>query len=163
MNNMPAPYTGGYQCGSVRYAVTTGPIRVLACHCEECQCQSVSAFGMSIPVKKDSLTVTGLMKQFTRLADSGNEVTGVFCPKGGVRIYHVLKSAPDVASIKPGTLDDTRWLRPDLFIWMKSTQGWVPVPDGVKTLEEQTWQTKPRPRDISSLSSASLIRLLKSR
>jgi hypothetical protein len=135
---MPAPYTGGCQCGSVRYVVTMEPIRLLACHCKECQRQSASAFGMSMLVKKVSLTVTGVTKQFTRVADSGNEVTGVFCPECGVRIYHVLKSAPDVASIKPGTLDDTRWLRPDLFIWMKSAQGWVPVPDNVKMLEQQT-------------------------
>jgi hypothetical protein len=135
---MPAPYTGGCQCGSVRYVVMTEPIRVLACHCKECQRQSGSAFAMSMPVKKDSLKVTGLTKQFTRMADSGNEVTGVFCPECGVRIYHVLKSATDVVSIKPGTLDDTRQLRPELFIWMKSAQGWVPVPDGVKALEEQT-------------------------
>jgi hypothetical protein len=77
------------------------------------------------------------MKQFTRMANSGNEVTGVFCPECGVRIYHVLKSAPDVASIKPGTPDDTRWLQPERFIWMKSAQGWLPLPDGVKTLERQ--------------------------
>ena len=134
---MPAPYTGGCQCGSVRYVVTTEPTRLVSCHCTECQRQSGSAFGMSFPVKKDSLTVTGLTKQFMRLADSGNEVTGVFCPECGVRIYHALKSAPGVVSIKPGTLDDTRWLRPELFIWMKSAQGWVPVPDGVKALERQ--------------------------
>ena len=77
-------------------------------------------------------------EEFTRTADSGNEVTGVFCPECGVRIYHALKAVPDVLSIKPGTLDDTSWLRPVQFIWMKSTQGWVPVPDGVKALEEQT-------------------------
>lgn len=92
---------------------------------------------MSMPVKKDSLTVIGLTKQIRRMADSGNEVTGVFCPECGVRIYHVLKSTQDVVSIKPGTLDDTRWLRPELFIWMKSAQGWIPVPDGVKVLEGQ--------------------------
>jgi hypothetical protein len=114
------------------------PIRLVACHCTECQRQSGSAFGMSMPVKKDSLTVTGLTKQFTRIADSGGEVTGVFCPDCGVRIYHVLKSAPDVLSLKPGTLDDTGWLRPSIFIWMKSAQGWVAVPDGVKALEGQT-------------------------
>jgi hypothetical protein len=84
------------------------------------------------------MTVTGLTKQFSRIADSGNEVTGVFCPECGVRIYHVLKSAQDVVSIKPGTLDDTRWLRPELFIFMKSAQGWVPIPNSVKALEEQT-------------------------
>jgi hypothetical protein len=93
---------------------------------------------MFMPVKKDSLTVTGLTKQVTRIADSGNEVSGVFCPECGVRIYHVLKSAPDALSLKPGTLDDTSWLRPELIIWMKSAQGWVPVPNDVKALEGQT-------------------------
>ena len=93
---------------------------------------------MSMAVKKDGLTVTGLTKQFTRIADSGNEVAGVFCPECGVRIYHVLKSVQDVLALKPGTLDDTSWLRPEHFIWMKSAQGWVPVPDGVRALEGQT-------------------------
>ena len=92
---------------------------------------------MSMPVKKDKLTVTGPTKRFMRLADSGNEVTGVFCPECGVRIYHVLKSAPEVVSIKPGTLDDTSWLRPSSFIWMRSAQGWLSVPDDVKALEQQ--------------------------
>jgi hypothetical protein len=101
---MTAPYTGGCQCGSVRYVVTMEPIRLLACHCKECQRQSGSAFGMSMPVKKDSLTVTGLTKQSTRSADSGNDVTGVFCPECGVRIYHVLASAPDMVSINPARL-----------------------------------------------------------
>ena len=36
--------------------VATEPIRLSACHCKECQRQSGSAFGMSMPVKKDSLT-----------------------------------------------------------------------------------------------------------
>jgi hypothetical protein len=135
---MTAPYTGRCQCGSVRYVVTTEPIRLLACHCKECQRQSGSAFGMSMPVKKDNMTVTGLTKQFRRMADNGNEVTGVFCPECGVRIYHALQSAPDVLALKPGTLDDTSWLRPGSFIWMKSAQGWVLVPDGVKALEGQT-------------------------
>ena len=137
---MTAPYTGGCQCRSVRYILTTEPIRLSACHCKECQRQSGSAFGMSMPVKKESLTVTGATKQFIRTADSGGEVTGVgvFCPDCGVRIYHALKSAPDVLSIKPGTLDDTSWLRPSTFIWMKSAQGWFAVPDGVNALERQT-------------------------
>jgi hypothetical protein len=122
----------------VRYVLTTEPIRLVACHCKECQRQSGSAFGMSMLVKKDSLTVTGVTKQFTRIADSGNANTGVFCPECGVRIYHVPQPVQDVLALKPGTLDDTNWLRPGHFIWMKSAQGWVPVPDGVKALEGQT-------------------------
>jgi hypothetical protein len=132
---MPAPYTGGCQCGSVNYVVTAEPMRVSVCHCKECQRQSGSAFAMSMLLKKDSLTVTGRTKQFTRIADSGNEVTGVFCPECGVRIYHALQSAPDVVALKPGTLDETSWLRPSSFIWMKRAQGWVPVPDDVEAIE----------------------------
>ena len=135
---MPAPYTGGCQRGSVRYVLTTEPVRLVACHCTECQRQSGSAFGLSMLVKKDNLAVTGSTKQFTRIADSGNEVTGVFCPDCGVRIYNAPKSAQDMLSLKPGTLDDTSWLRPSYLIWMKSAQGWVPVPDGVKALEGQS-------------------------
>jgi len=90
---------------------------------------------MTMPVKKETLTVTGLTRQFTRVAESGNEVTGVFCPECGVRIYHALESLRDVVALKPGTLDDTGWLRPKTFVWMKSAQGWVAIPDGVKTYE----------------------------
>jgi hypothetical protein len=133
---MTAPYTGGCQCGSVRYVVTE-PISLSACHCKECQRQSGSAFGMSMLVKKDSLKVTGPTRQFTRIAASGNEVTCVFCPECGVRIYHAFESAQNVLAIKPGTLDETSWLRPSSFIWMKSAQGWVPVPDGVEAIAQQ--------------------------
>ena len=66
------------------------------------------------------------------------ENTGVFCPDCGVRVYQIPQYAKDVLVLKPGTLDDTSWLRPSYFVWMKSAQSWVPVPDGVKALERQT-------------------------
>src|SRR4030081_2438336 len=76
VNNMPAPYTGGCQCGSVRYVLATEPIRLGACECKYCQRKSASACGMPMPVKKDGLIVTGPTKQFVRIAASGGEVTG---------------------------------------------------------------------------------------
>src|SRR6266851_8054168 len=137
VDDMPTHYTLGCQCGSVRYVLTTEPIRLGACHCKECQRQSGSAFGMFMPVKKDSLTVTGRTKQVTRIADSGNEVTGVFCPECGVRIYHVPKSVQDVLALKPGTLDDTSWLRLDHFIWMKSARSGFLFPTASKRLRDR--------------------------
>src|SRR5258706_15324774 len=82
VDNMPAPYTGGCQCGSVRYVLTTEPIR-----------QSGSAFGMSMPVKKDGLIVTGPTKQFVRIADRGGGGKGVFFPEGGGPTLYVPKAA----------------------------------------------------------------------
>jgi hypothetical protein len=91
---MSAPYTGGCQCGSLRYVLTAEPVRVVACHCKECQRQSGSAFGLSMLVKRESLIVTGPTKRFTRVADSGNPNTGVLCPECGGRIYHNTGYAP---------------------------------------------------------------------
>jgi len=113
-------------------------VRVVACHCKECQRQYGSAFGLSMLVKQESLTVTGETKRFTRIADSGNENTGVFCPECGVRIYHIPGYASGMLVLKPGTLDDPSWIRPGYFVWMKSAQGWVPVPEGVTALEGQS-------------------------
>ncbi len=135
---MPAPYTGGCQCGAVRYTLSAEPIRLVACHCRECQRQSGSAFGMSMQVPEKSLSVSGPTRRFTRIADSGNENTGVFCPDCGVRIYQIPQYVKDVLVLKPGTLDDTSWLKPSYFVWMKSAQGWVIVPDGVTALDGQT-------------------------
>ncbi len=40
-------------------------------------------------------------------------------------------------SVKPGTLDETGWLRPDVHLWTSSKQGWMVVPDGVEAYEKQ--------------------------
>jgi len=88
---------------------------------------------MSMQDKEDSVKVTGTTKRFTRVADRGNEVTSFFCPEPGVQIYAFSKLANGLLTLKPGTLDDTSWLRPTSFLWMKSAQGWVP--DGVRVFD----------------------------
>ncbi|MCX4174520.1 MULTISPECIES: GFA family protein [Paraburkholderia] len=130
-------YTGGCQCGQVRYRVTAAPLRTVTCHCKECQRQSGSAFGMSMIVSGESLKLTGELKQYTRIADSGNENTGFFCPDCGVRIFQQIKGREAVVVIKPGTLDETSWLRPTDAVWLKRKQDWVSVPDRVQHAEAQ--------------------------
>jgi len=109
---------------------------VAACHYKNASANP-AALRHVLPVTKDSLSVTGSTKQFTRLARHGGEVTGVFCLIAGVRIYHVSEVGTGRAFSQTGTLDDTS-CSGKLLIWMKSAQGWVPVPDGVKALDGQT-------------------------
>jgi len=92
---------------------------------------------MSMIVPEASLHVTGRTKTFTRIADSGNENVGVFCPNCGVRIYQIPKHIQGVLVLKPGTLDDTSWVKPSHFVWMSRAQGWVPVPGDVQALDGQ--------------------------
>ena len=66
---MPAPYTGGCQCGNIRYTLKNEPLRLYACHCTACQQQSGSAFGMSTVMDKESVELKGKLKGFVWTAD----------------------------------------------------------------------------------------------
>jgi hypothetical protein len=122
---------GGCQCGSVRYRLESEPLGLAVCHCTECQRQSGSAFGMSLAISSDSFRLlSGELKTFTVICDSGRTKSCAFCPSCGTRIYHQVIAA--AMSIKAGTLDDTSWLRPDAHYWTKRKQPWVSIPEGVR-------------------------------
>ena len=119
---MTTEVTGGCQCGYIRYSIKDTPMRLNICHCTDCQKQSGSAFGMSLVIQPEQLTiVSGTVKEFQTTTDSGRPKTCAFCPECGVRIYNRTSA---LCSIKAGTLDDTSHLKPDAQYWTKSRQHW---------------------------------------
>jgi hypothetical protein len=93
----------------VRYRLEGEPLGLGVCHCTECQKQSGSAFGMSLVVPEDAFRLlSGELKSFSVVCDSGRTKQCAFCPECGTRIHHRVFEA--ALSIKPGTLDDTSWL-----------------------------------------------------
>ena len=139
------PYTGGCQCGRVRYEMQADPLTLYICHCKECQKQSSSAFGMSMPVPRDAVVILqGQPKEWCRVAESGREVTCLFCAECGTRLFHIPARNPKIINIKPGTLDDTSWLKPVGNLWTRSSQQWV-------VLNEQMLNYEGQPNDFSQL------------
>lgn len=142
---MTAPYTGGCQCGQIRYKIQAEPLTLYVCHCKECQKQSSSAFGMSMPVPREAVIVLqGQPKQWQRIAASGREVSCWFCGDCGTRLFHNPTRNPKITNIKPGTLDDTSWLKPVGNLWTRSSQKWV-------NLNEQMLNYEGQPRDFVQL------------
>lgn len=120
---MPAPYSGGCQCGAVRYQVTVEPLTLYRCHCTDCQKQSGSAFGLSMVVPIEGFVIVqGAPNSFQKIAESGNPSTCHYCPSCGTRLYHQRDANPGVCVVKPGTLDDTSWLAPIGNMWTRSAQ-----------------------------------------
>ncbi|MEM9734736.1 MAG: GFA family protein [Pseudomonadota bacterium] len=124
---MTLPLTGGCQCGHLRYSINTAPRTLYCCHCTECQAQSASAFGMSLRVDTDAVTLEGRYSSFTRDAGKPNAVECIFCPLCGTRIMHRGRGKGSGSSIKAGSLDDKTWLHPVGHIWTASAQKWVIV------------------------------------
>ena len=135
---MASEGTGGCACGRIRYEFRGQPRQILACHCEYCQARSGSAFGLSLFLDADAVRITrGELKVYRRTADSGRASETGFCPDCGTQIYGRPEWRPDTIVVKPGTLDDRSWIRPDIHIWTSRKQPWVTIPDGVPALEEQ--------------------------
>lgn len=121
---MDLPQTGRCQCGATTYALEAEPLTVYACHCHKCQRQSGGAFGMTALVPADALRFTGAPPAINDRTSDGAQSHSMHCATCGSRICNVRPGSPTVA-LKPGTLDDTSWVRPVTHIWTESAQGWT--------------------------------------
>jgi len=131
-------YIGGCQCGAIRYEVADAPKRLVVCHCSDCQRQSGSAFGMTLIVSEEEFHLTkGDLKTYASKSAAGRAKLGAFCPECGTRIYHKPEWRKGTVSVKPGTLDDTSWLKPEMHLWTCSKQPWVIIQEGVEAYETQ--------------------------
>jgi hypothetical protein len=130
------PLTGGCPCEAIRFAVSAMPLLILACHCRECQRWSGSAFGLSMPVRRDSFSLTcGAAKPWRHTGASGFESTYWFCADCGGHIFGQRSDRPDVVTIRAGTLDDTSWVRPVAHINLESAQGWERIPNNAECFQ----------------------------
>jgi hypothetical protein len=147
-------YEGQCQCGAVAYRVTGESIALFACHCSECQKQSSSAFGMALWIRKSSVEVTAdSLRSWTRHTPGGRQMVCQFCPVCGSRVFHQMVGQEEIISIKPGTLNDTKWLQPVGHIWTRSAQPWLELgkeclvyPENPATFEAmlEAWRAKKR-------------------
>lgn len=134
---MKYPVQGSCQCGGVTYQLLEPPLMVIACHCKECQKLSTSAFSITAMVKANTVEFKGAMREWSRVADSGNVNSAKFCPTCGNRIYHFNPSEPDKIKLKPGNLSDTSIINPTAHFWVSEKQNWFQIPDDVKVFEKQ--------------------------
>lgn len=124
---LPAfPVEGGCACGAVRYELTAPPIAVYACHCSDCQKITGSAFSMAMPVFRKHLRILrGNPRLWIRTAQSKRRIPQRFCADCGTRLFTEPDGQPPTYTLRPGTLDDTSWLKPVAVFWRRSAQPWI--------------------------------------
>lgn len=137
MNDDIYPIDGSCQCGNITYQLLEPPLLIAACHCKQCQKLSTSVFSITAVVKTESVKFSGDLKQWERLADSGNKNYAKFCPNCGNRIYHFDPDRPETIKLKPSNLSDTTILNPSMHIWVSEKQQWFQIPEGVKQFDKQ--------------------------
>ncbi|MEQ8294552.1 MAG: GFA family protein [Roseovarius sp.] len=126
--------SGGCQCGAIRYEVRSAPVGLYVCHCTECRKQSASAFGISVIVPAEALTVTrGSPSTWSRATDRGTGLDCFFCPDCGSRLWHAPDPAKGTVSVKGGSLDTPVDLGDAVHIWTASRLPGVAIPPGARS------------------------------
>ncbi|MBF2009498.1 GFA family protein [Chlorogloeopsis fritschii PCC 9212] len=120
---MTIKFTGGCLCGAVRYECSAEPIAMGNCHCRDCQRATGTAYASGLLVPQSAVTITGEVKYYEVIGDSGNIVGRGFCPNCGSRLFSK-PPIPEFMGIMAGSLDDPSWFRPTMDIYTASAQPW---------------------------------------
>lgn len=134
---MASKISGACNCGRIRYEVLSAPLLTYVCHCGNCQKRSGSAFGMGMVIPVVDLLVHGELSCWERVSDTGNRNPRYSCATCGNVIYGLGAYTPGLAKLMPGTLSNTKEVRPDVHIWTSSAQDWVKIPEDVLQFREQ--------------------------
>ena len=123
---MPVPFSGSCSCGAIRYTCAAEPYVSYACHCTACRKRTSAAFGISLQVPSDGLTLDqGTPKTRVRIADIGNERIQHFCGDCGSSLFGTGTPRADVTVIYAGSLDDPSWVPIMFHGWTDSALSWV--------------------------------------
>jgi hypothetical protein len=93
------------------------------CHCRDCQRATGTAYASGLLVPQSAVTITGEVKYYEVIGDSGNIVGRGFCPNCGSRLFSK-PPIPEFMGIMAGSLDDPSWFRPTMDIYTASAQPW---------------------------------------
>jgi len=104
--------SGQCLCGDVKYSAEGEIIFQANCHCTDCRQSSGSAFATLVFMQEDEIKVTGNLKTFDHVVDSGNTLTKHFCPTCGSQMYTL--------GIRAGTLDDHSEVKPQFNVYAGS-------------------------------------------
>ena len=117
-------YSGGCQCGAVRYTCTAEPLGTVNCHCKNCQGFSGSTHVPWFIVPEAAVSFTGDVKFYSTESDTGRAVKRAHCPACGTPLYGTSEGL-GVVAITAVSLDDPGWYAPSANIFTENAHPWV--------------------------------------
>ena len=129
--------SGGCLCTAVRYQTEAKPITTRYCWCRVCQFLATGNAAVSVCFPTTGVSMTGELRDFVSIADSGNRMHRRFCPVCGTHLFSEAESRPHLIFVRAGTLDDPEIARPAAMIWAASAPSWAIMADHLPRFEGQ--------------------------
>ncbi len=141
-SNVNVPYFGGCACGAIRYECSAPPLRMINCHCRDCQRASGSGYSATLIMAASSVRLLrGQCTEHRIEAESGNVARREFCAGCGTPLFASSLARPDFVGVKASSLDDPSWFAPEADVWIASAQPWGHMDPSVPKFAKN----RPRP------------------
>lgn len=139
-NNEAKTYTGacgcGCGCGKVTYQMSSDPMFMHCCHCQECQRQTGSAYVLNAIIEADRISWNGKTTEHTLATPSGKGQIITRCASCGTAVFSsYLVRLGKLKYIRVGTLDDPDLCPPTVQIFTASKPVWVPLNQDIPIFE----------------------------
>ena len=126
---------GACYCGDVSINGIVSTDKVMACHCKDCQKFSGAPFRAVAVMNAEQVTISGVVNEYLKIADSGNERVQGFCGNCGSQIF-ASDSTKTLYMVRTGCLSQHDQLVPTKHIFGKSAAVWL------GSIEDQQWVTE---------------------
>jgi hypothetical protein len=121
----------------VRYEIAAEPIATRTCWCRLCQYIGAGSATVNVAFPKSATTISGELRDYRCVADSGAVMHRRFCPSCGTHLFSEAEPRPHVIFVRAGTLDDPELARPAATIWTSSAPTWACIDDSIPRIEGQ--------------------------
>jgi hypothetical protein len=129
--------TGGCLCKAVRYSISAAPIVTRTCWCRVCQYIGAGSATVNVCFPSEALRVSGELRDFSMVADSGNVAHRRFCPTCGTHLFSASEARPHLVFVRAGSLDNPEPAKPAVTIWTTSAPSWACFDERIPQVERQ--------------------------
>ena len=130
---------GGCLCGAVRYECSGDTNAASYCHCDDCKKATGGPYTVGVLVEAAKLRiVSGRLKGYTTIADSGRKITRQFCPDCGSPLFTRPEKCPDLVFLKAGSLDKPELISPSCQTWTKRAVPWAYIDQNLPAYPEDS-------------------------
>lgn len=126
---MDLPLQGSCVCELIQFQIDSEPLFIHACHCNNCQKITGSAFAMSMfLLDKDLQQLSGEPISIDQPTSQGSRKV-FLCPACQTVVWAQSAENPHVRIIRPGVLSNKLDITPQAHIWVHRRQAWLRLDD----------------------------------
>lgn len=130
-------YTGGCNCGAVTLEISAEPAWVRQCWCRQCQKIAAGGATNNALFATDAVQVSGKVRWWEYVAESGNTVGQGSCPACGTPIFGRNSGRQGSWVVRLGALDNAAHLSPATVIWTDEAPPWAMIDPALERFERQ--------------------------